>query len=211
MKLTVFGATGGVGRHLVQQALAAGHAVTAVVRDAARLGLRHRCLDVVTVPGLTDAEPLVPALDGSDVALSGVGARSRKDVTAASSATLGILRALKHSGVSRFVAVSAVPVGPVPDGEGVLGRRVVYPLLRAVFRDIYADLAVMESEIMASGTEWTIVRPPRLVNKPLTGSYQMVIGGNVPKATSVPRADVAHAMLTALANPGTVNHAVGLG
>lgn len=211
MKLTVFGATGGVGRNLVQQALAAGHTVAAVVRDAARLGLDHPHLDVVTVTGLTDTEPLRPALDGSDAALSGVGARTRKDITVASTATRGILRALESSGVSRFVAVSAVPVGPILDGEGPLGRRVVYPLLRTVFRDIYADLALMESEIMASGTEWTIVRPPRLVSKPMTGDYRTVIGGNVPRATSVSRADVAHAMLAALDDPTTVNQAVGIG
>ncbi|WP_157880486.1 NAD(P)H-binding protein, partial [Streptomyces katrae] len=37
MKITVFGATGGVGREVVRQGLAAGHEVTAVVRDPARL------------------------------------------------------------------------------------------------------------------------------------------------------------------------------
>ncbi|MCW2898195.1 MAG: NADH-flavin reductase, partial [Streptosporangiaceae bacterium] len=37
MKLTIFGATGGTGSQLVQQALAAGHEVTAVVRDPSRL------------------------------------------------------------------------------------------------------------------------------------------------------------------------------
>lgn len=41
MRLAVFGATGGTGRQLVEQALAQGHEVTAVVRDPARLPVEH--------------------------------------------------------------------------------------------------------------------------------------------------------------------------
>ncbi|MFD8086455.1 NAD(P)H-binding protein, partial [Kitasatospora sp. NPDC059722] len=48
MKLTVLGATGGIGRHLVRLALADGHRVTAAVRDPARLPLQHERLTVVT-------------------------------------------------------------------------------------------------------------------------------------------------------------------
>lgn len=49
MRLAVFGATGGTGTEVVRQALGAGHQVTAVVRDPARL----------TVPGATTA-PATP-------------------------------------------------------------------------------------------------------------------------------------------------------
>jgi uncharacterized protein YbjT (DUF2867 family) len=40
MRLTVFGATGGVGREVVTQALDAGHHVTAYVRDPAKVTSR---------------------------------------------------------------------------------------------------------------------------------------------------------------------------
>ena len=52
MKITVFGATGGIGGEVVRQALDAGHKVTAVVRDAARFDLTHPALEVATVAGL---------------------------------------------------------------------------------------------------------------------------------------------------------------
>jgi uncharacterized protein YbjT (DUF2867 family) len=211
MKLTIFGATGGIGGQVVRQALDAGHKVTAVVRDPVRLGVSHPALDVVTVPNLTDPELLWPALDGSDAAISGVGPRSRKDVTVASSTTRGILLALQAGGIRRFVAVSAYPVGPVPDGESWLNRRILIPLISALVREVYADLAVMEDEIRSSATEWTIVRPPRLVNKPLTGAYRTAVGGNVPRARSISRADVAHCMLAVLDNPATIRQPVGVG
>jgi uncharacterized protein YbjT (DUF2867 family) len=165
MKMTVFGATGGIGGQVVRQALDAGHKVTAVVRDPARFEVSHPALEVATVPGLTDPEVLRPVLEASDAALSGVGPRGRKDGPVASSSTRGILRAMEASGVRRFVAVSAVPVGPVPEGESWLNRRIILPLISAFARDVYADLAEMEDEIRRSVTEWTVVRPPKLVNR----------------------------------------------
>jgi hypothetical protein len=125
IKLTVFGATGGIGGHVVRQALAAGHHVTAVVRDPARFDVSHPALEVATVPGLTNPDGLRAALEGSNVAISGVGPRGRKDGPVASSTTRGMLRAMEASGVRRFVAVSAVPVGSVPEGESFLNRRIL--------------------------------------------------------------------------------------
>jgi putative NADH-flavin reductase len=210
MKVTVFGATGRIGEQVVRQALDAGHKVTAVVRDPSRLAVSHSALEVVAVPGLTDPEMLRPALEGSDAAISGVGPRGRKDGPVASSATRGILRAMDASEVRRLVVVSAVPVGPVPEGESFVNRRLLLPFISAVARDVYADLAAMEDEIRRSTTQWTIVRPPKLNNKPLTGKYRTCVGGNVPRGYSISRADVAHVMLEMLDDPATVKQAVGI-
>jgi uncharacterized protein YbjT (DUF2867 family) len=215
MKITVFGATGGIGGQVVAQALDAGHKVTAVVRASAAggsagLGLPHPALEVVTVPGLTDPEALRPALDASDAVISGVGPRSRKAGPVASQTARVILAALAASGVRRLVAVSAAPVGPVPAGDSFANRRIVLPLVSALLRDLYADLAAMEDQIRHSDTDWTVVRPPRLVNKPLTGAYRTCVGGNVPRGTTISRADVAHLMLAVLDDPATVRQAVGI-
>ena len=210
MKITVFGASGRIGGHVVEQALAAGHSVTAVVRDPATFTHRHHHLEVVVVPGLTDPEPLLPALQGRDAAISGVGPRRPRDVTVASTATRGILDALDASGVRRFVAVSAAPVGPMPADAGWFQRRILTPAITALLRDMYADLGAMEREIQQSGTEWTIVRPPRLTNKPLTGVYRTAIDENVRRFKAIGRADVAHFMLAALSEPATVGHAIGI-
>jgi putative NADH-flavin reductase len=210
MKMTVFGASGGVGGQVVRQALDAGHKVTAVVRDPARFQLRHPALEVLAVPGLTDPELLRPALDASDAALSGIGPRGRKDGPVASSATRGILGALEASGVRRFVAVSAAPVGPVPAGDSWLNRRILLPFVGALLRDVYADLAEMEDEIRRSTTEWTVLRPPKFTNRPLTGRYRISVGGSVPRGYTISRADVAHAMLAVLDDPATVRQPVGV-
>src|SRR5215218_7047935 len=209
-KITVFGATGRIGGHVVRQALDAGHKVTAVVRDPARFEVSHPALEVATVPGLTDPEVLRPVLEGSDAAISGVGLRGRKDGPVASSTTRGILRAMEASGVRCFVAVSAVPVGPVPKGESFVNRRILLPFISAFARDVYVDLAEMEDEIRRSTTEWTIVRPPKLTNKPLSGKYRTIVGGNVPRGYTISRADVAHLMLRVLEQPETIKQAIGI-
>jgi putative NADH-flavin reductase len=210
MKVTVFGATGGIGCHVVRQALDHGYAVTAVVRDPARLDVRHPTLEVAAVPALDDADALGPVLRGCDAVLSGVGPRGRNDGPVASTATRTILSAMHAEGVRRLVAVSAAPVGPIPDGDSLLNRRIVLPGISALLKDLYADLRAMEDAMANSPAEWTVMRPPKLVNKPLTGRYRTAIGSNVARGYTISRADVAHAMLAAVGDPATIRRAIGI-
>ncbi|MER5935673.1 NAD(P)H-binding protein [Streptomyces sp. NPDC002054] len=214
MKLTVFGASGGVGREVVRQALHADHEVTAVVRDPARLGVpAHPRLLVATVGDLGDADALEPVLAGRDAVLSALGAGTNKKAKAApvtGPAAHAILTAMGRVGVRRLSVVSAAPVGPDVPEDGVLTRAVVLPLLRRALRDLYADLAVMEAAIAASDADWTVIRPPRLLNRPRTGRYRRVFGGNVPGGRSIGRGDVADALLASLADPAYACRAVGI-
>ncbi|MFD3323720.1 NAD(P)-dependent oxidoreductase [Streptomyces sp. NPDC058701] len=214
MRITVFGATGGVGREVVVQALTAGHEVTAVVRDAARLGVpAHERLEVAVVPDLTDEDALVPVLAGRDAVVSALGAGSNRQAKAApvtGPAVRAVLAAMDRAGVSRLSVVSAAPLGPDAPGDGFFTRAVLLPVLRRALRDLYADLAVMEAAVAASPTEWTVVRPPRLLDRPGTGTYRRVIGGNVPAGRVIPRADVAHALLATLTDPATSRRPLGI-
>ncbi|KOG58904.1 NAD(P)H-binding protein [Streptomyces flaveolus] len=208
MKLTVFGATGGIGRELVRQALDAGHEVTAVVRDPARLTVTGDRLEVLR-SGLADPEELRPAVRGRDAVLSGLGARSRKDAGVATRLTRTVLGAMEAEGVRRLLVVSAGPVGPAPVDDGPLDRG-VRGLVSAVLKDVYADLREMEAELARSGTDWTSVRPPRLQDKPLTGRYRTAVGGFPPKGRFIARADVAHAMLSMIDARETLKQGVGV-
>ncbi|MGV9561930.1 NAD(P)-dependent oxidoreductase [Streptomyces sp. NPDC003480] len=208
MKLTVFGATGGIGQEIVRQALNAGHEVTAVVRDPARLPVTGTHLTVFRAD-LSAPEAVRPAVAGRDAVLSGLGARSRKDAGVATRLTRTVLSAMEAEGVRRLLVVSAAPVGPEPEGDGMLDRT-MRGLVSAVLRDVYADLREMEAELARSATDWTVVRPPRLQNKPLTGSYRTVVGGFPHRGRFIARADVAHAMLAMIDDPGTVKQGVGV-
>ena len=208
MKLTVLGATGGIGQEIVRQALKSGHQVTAVVRDPARLTVTGAGLEVFR-SDLRDPEALRPAVAGRDAVLSGLGARSRKDAGVAARLTRTVLGAMEAAGARRLLVVSAAPVGPDPEGSAFVDRA-ARGLISVVLKDVYADLAEMEGELARSATDWTVVRPPRLLNKPLTGSYRTAVGTSPLKGRTIARADVAHAMLAMIDDPATVKQAVGV-
>jgi len=219
MKLTIFAATGGIGQQILEQAVAAGHDVTAVVRNPGNLagGVRAIQADLATA----DAEALAPAVAGADAVLSGLGPRSKAEYGIVTTGTRAITGAMQATGVRRIVVVSAAPVGTVPapgrpeppkhdPGDGFFMRHVLSPMVKAAFGKSYADLAQMEDELASSGLDWTVVRPPRLTSKPLTGSYRRADGQNVKRGVFISRADVAHLMLAVLGEPGTVKQVVSL-
>jgi uncharacterized protein YbjT (DUF2867 family) len=68
----------------------------------------------------------------------------------------------------------------------------------------------MEDVLRDSDLDWTIVRPPRLTGKPVTGRYRTAYGQNLRRGVFVSRADVAHYMLSALDKPETFRQTVGI-
>jgi putative NADH-flavin reductase len=208
MKLTVFGATGGIGSEVVRQGLAAGHEVVAVVRDPARLTVpTGPGLGVVTADVMEPAQ-IGPAIKEADAVVSALGPRKGGPVTVLTDGIRSILTAMADTGVQRLVAVSASGAFIEPSDPFVT-RVVVKPLLRRLLPDAMADTRRMEGEIWASTTDWTLMRPPQLTNRPGRGQYRRMIDHNVGR--SIARADVADAILGALADPGTIGHTVGIG
>jgi putative NADH-flavin reductase len=219
MKLTIVAATGGIGRRALEQALAAGHDVTAVVRNPRKL---PSGVPAVTVD-LAAADPaaLESAVAGADAVLSCLGPHSVSEAGIASRGTRAIVQAMQATGVRRIVVVSAAPISTVPSpgrptppkhdpGDGFLMRHLAAPLIKAAFRTPYADLAQMEDVLRDSGLDWTVVRPPRLTNRPLSGSYRTALGRNLRRGILVSRADVAHLMLRMLDRPETIGQAIGI-
>jgi putative NADH-flavin reductase len=219
MQLTIFAATGGIGRLLVDQALAAGHHVTAVVRDPSKLTRDVRSVTAdLTAP---DADALREAVGGADAVLSAFGPRGRSDIGITADGTRAVVEAMQATGARRIVAVSAAPVSTTPSpgrpnppkhdpGEGPVMRYLGAPISRLFLGKHFADLALMEDVLRESGLDWTVVRPPRLTDKPLTGAYRTAVGHNLRNGAFVSRADVAHCMLACVEDPETVKQAIGL-
>ena len=203
MKLTIFGASGRTGAHLVQQALERGHDVTAVLRRPAELDPR---VTVSVVPDFADTAALRDAIDGADAVLSAIGPRSNKDAPVAAPATRAILAAQP----GRIVVISAAPVAAPPADDSFVSRRIALPIVERALRPVYEDLREMEAALAASGSAWTAFRPPRLTNAKATGRYQTRVGSSVPRSFLLSRADLATAMLDTLSRPETERTAVGV-
>jgi putative NADH-flavin reductase len=222
MKLAIIAATGGVGQHLLLQAVSAGHDVTAVVRNPARLPAAPREARIVTAD-LADPEPAVleAAITGTDAVISGLGPASNSGAGIATRGTRALAAALHTAGVKRLVVISAAPVGTVPSpsrptppkhdpGDGFFMRQFGARFARAAFGKIYADLAAMEDLLRHTDLDWTVIRPPKLTSKPFTGHYRTATGQNVRGGLSVPRPDVAHLMLAVLGRPETIGQVIGI-
>jgi putative NADH-flavin reductase len=220
MRLAIVAATGGIGSQILAQAVAAGHEVTAVVRSPEKLAdLPVR----VVVDDLASADPATveSAIRGVDAVLSGLGARSAAETGVASRGTGSIVQAMQATGVRRIVVVSAASVGTVASpgrpnpprhnpGDGFFMRHIAAPLAKSAFRRHYEDLALMEDLLRDSGLDWTVTRPPRLLDRRLTGIYRTAYEQNVRAGMFISRADVAHLMLDVLTRPETVHRVIGI-
>lgn len=205
MKVLVFGASGKTGREVVRQALARGYAVTAFVRETARLPLAHANLRLVTGE-ITNQKEVAHVISGQTAVIStlGVGQPLTHD-QAVIEGVRAIARAAEHASVERLLYLSFIGVKESRDAAGFVLRRLAATLLRHEV----ADHEAKEATIVESLVDWTIVRPPMLTNGRLTGSYR--VGEEIRARSPLPtmsRADVADFMLRQLTDTAFLRKAV---
>jgi putative NADH-flavin reductase len=209
MNLTILGATGSTGTILTNQALAAGHQVTAIVRDPARLTVPvHPGLRIVTA-SVMDPASIAPSLEAADAAISAIGPRGTGPTTVIQDSVRSIIKAMDKAGTRRFVQVSGSIAAD--EGESPYMRFLVKPVARRTFlRHVCADMRAGEAEIRASDLDWTILRPPALTDKAATGTYRIAIDRNLAHGFSVSRADLAACILTLLDDSATIHRHVAI-
>ena len=205
LRLFILGATGGIGRQLVDQALERHHRVTAFVRSPRKLG-GARDGSTAIQGDVFDADAISAALAGHDAVLSTLGPPGPSRNTITSDAARTTVAAMQTAGVCRLLVVGVAALFP---DIGMFGRM----LRNTLLRNVADDSAEMESVVKASSLEWTIVRPPRLTNAPRTEHYEVAddhlpfgAGANA----TVSRADVAHFMLDEVEQPGHLRRIVGI-
>ena len=209
MRLTVFGASGGTGRWLVEQALAAGDRVTAVTRRPASIPPRD-CLSVVGAD-VADADAVDATIAGSDAVLSALGVSySRKPISVYSQGTTNIIAAMHRHGVKRLVVVSSAPLDPAyRASDSLFFTRVMEPLfMRRPGRTTYDDMRRMESLVRASDLDWTIIRSCWLFDAAAVTDYRLA--ENSAGGMFTARADLAASMLAQLADDRFIRRVVGV-
>jgi uncharacterized protein YbjT (DUF2867 family) len=190
--ILVLGATGGTGRLVVREALARGHAVTALVRSpdkAAELGGAR-----VIKGDARDRNVLREALHGQDAVVSALGtpASPFREVTLLSSATQALVEAMGAEKVARLVAVTGIGAGDSAGHGGFLFDKLIHPML---LRHVYADKDRQEDIVRASGLDWVLVRPAVLSNKPGRGSVRALTDLSAFHGGTIAREDVARFVL----------------
>jgi putative NADH-flavin reductase len=205
VKTAVVGASGRTGRELVSAAAAAGHEIVAVVRDPSRLPDPPADVRVADV---SDVAALSVAFQDIDAVASCLGPVPGESPHILRDGITAVLTAMEGTGVRRLVAISAS--GWLVDGDDPLSRYVAKPILKRALAESNADLAAMEQVIRVSSVDWTIMRPPRLQDRPGKGRYQARRDGNVRWAWTITRPDLALAMLDALTDDTAVGQAISV-
>lgn len=203
MQIALFGATGGTGRQVLEQAVRAGHQVTALVREPAKLGQTPAGVTVVTGNVL---QP--PAVDqvvaGADAVICSLGNTSNNPDMVVTNGTRHIIDAMQRHNVRRLIVVTSLGVGDSKDQVPFFFKA----LMKTVLRKAIEDKEAQEAAVRASRLDWTIVRPGGLTDDPPTGRYQ--VGTTDLTAGRVARADVADFILKELTRNEYIHQTPGI-
>lgn len=205
--LALLGATRGIGRHLLEQALERGYRIRTLVRRGSVLDVEHPNLTIVRGDA-TSSHDVAELIQGSGAVFSALGAPARNKDKIRTRAAHATLEAMHHTGIRRLIAVSVYGTAETREHLPFFTRAVVFPFF---LRHAIADHETQEQAIVASDVEWTLIRPPYLTDDPVSGTYASDFGNQIRGLTwKISRADVAHSMLEAFERGAHLRHSIGL-
>ncbi|MFE4455907.1 NAD(P)-dependent oxidoreductase [Nocardia tengchongensis] len=209
MRIAIFGSNGPTGRHLTDQALAAGHEVVAVTRRPGSIAERPGL--TVAVADATNPVEVKAAVSGTDAVVSALGARfSKEQITTYSASATAITEAMADHGIKRLLVISSSIADPNwrPTGAHFFNY-VLDPLVnRRLGRTLHEDMRRMEAVIRDTDLDWTLVRPSGLFEHPEVTDFHTE--ENSADGVFTARADLAASMLRELTQRAYVRTAMGV-
>src|SRR4051812_16819101 len=206
MNFLILGATGGTGLELVRRSLACGHSVTAFARST--VGLSEFASHINVCQGdVLDRSALANVIRGHDAVLSGFGPRvpiAKADANLLERFAIALTEAMEATEVRRLVFISTAFLFK----DSIIPP--TYLLGRMLFPSVVADSAKCERIIKRSRLDWTIVRPPQLIDQPPKGQYRIRIGHLPRFGFNIARADVADYFVQAAQDRSAIQKIVGV-
>jgi len=211
MKITVFGASGGTGTHIVDLAAQRGHAIRAVYR-ATPQNPPAGPAEILVSADIFDPGFAARAIQGTDVVITALGPDFTRHhnprTTMLSPPDLhqrlarSLIAAISDSAAPpRLISVSTASMGPADTAMGA-GPRLLFRFFRTVVTPnlgrVGSDLQAMENALAASGLDWYAPRPVKLTDGPLTRHVQ---ASDRFTMKTISRADVAWYILGLAENP----------
>jgi putative NADH-flavin reductase len=204
MNLAIFGATGGTGLQVVEQAVAAGHHISVLARDPNKLGDLQTKLNVV-IGNVLEPKDVAKALEQAEAVICSLGTTGGNPKDIVSAGTKNIIEGMKSKGIKRLIVVTSLGVGDSKDQVPFAFKM----LMNTVLKNVMADKNVQEELVRQSGLEYTIVRPGGLSNGAKTGNYKVGTEKTI-KAGQVSRADVAEFILKEISSRKFLHQAVAI-
>jgi nucleoside-diphosphate-sugar epimerase len=191
MKVTVFGATGEIGRLVVDDLLIGGHGVTAYVRNPGKLG--HKDPRLVTISGeLSDEARIQQAVRGSDAVISALGPllRCGSTGTPVADGTKNIVAAMQSEHVGRYIGL-ATPSVPDERDSPTLKATILPVIAGLLFPNALHELVGMTTAVTQSDLDWTIARITRPTGGKPKGTVRAGFLGRAKVGSAMSRADIA--------------------
>lgn len=179
MIITIFGATGTVGKELVKQALFNGHQVRAFGRNVFTAGFpEDKNLELIQ-GALFDETQVFDAVSGADAVLSAIGGGFDGTDKARSLGIKNIIEQMVRAGVNRIVALGGLGTLENEEGKLIMDHPEFPPQYLPVSREHYQAFQFLKASPLA----WTFVCSPDIVNAGATGSF-------ITAANAVPQPDL---------------------
>ncbi len=211
MKVILFGATGFAGQAILAEAIQQGHEVSVLVRDESKIGMRHKRLKIVE-GNVLDSQVVAAVLVHQEAVVQCLGVGGKGDgrpTTFVSDATKVIVDEMRKLQVKRLIALSNVGAGNSMAFQPWVFGNIILPFFMKWLQAIINDKNRMEPVIMESNLDWTIVRCPNIVDKPLRGTYHATLDGKGLKR-SITRADLSKFIVDQLVQKDFIQQAPSL-
>lgn len=195
MRIAVFGARGRTGRLLVDEALARGHELAAIIRAP----WTERVGDLRVVVGdARDPEVVAATLEGAHAVISVMAiAEGTEPTTSLSDATRTIVEVMTPAGVPRIVVTA---------NSSIFHDREVADPYAIVAAEHRRNLAMLRAGAVA----WTVLAPGLLTDEAPAGEVETAIDAQA-QGRRVPRVVLAGLTLDALERDEWIGHVVGVG
>ncbi len=197
MRLAIFGASGRTGQPLVEKAIAAGHQVTALVRNPAKLTVTDPQITVITGDAL-DPQAVEQTIADADAVISVVGQSKGAPADLQTRITKNIVAAMDRHHVKRLISLTGAGVA-APQDRPKLINHIIKLALKLFSGQVLHDAEQHAAVIQQSDLDWVIVRGPVLTSDPPKGSYRVGWVG-VNTASRITRADLAEFLLHAVSD-----------
>lgn len=202
-QITVFGATGQVGRQVVALLLARGYWVVAAIHGDSHFPAHDR-LSTVSVD-IYDSTSVAKALEGSTLVVSALGSwgTKRKDVLTAG--MQAIIPAMNAQSIHRIVSLTGADARAAGDQLGIIHRLMhiaIGVMAPKILRDGERHIALLE----ASNLDWTALRSPIMSSRDGVGNGELTMRRPLPWQR-ISRSYVANAIVTLIADTTQSNQA----
>ena len=183
MKLTIFGATGKTGQHLVRKALERGHEVIALARTPTKLTIQHE--DLTIVQGDVRSDDVVAfAIQDADGVVSAIGPTPNSPSDLMEKAAENIIAGMKKHDVKRLVWSTGAGV-EAPQDEPTFMHKAISFLLKLVSKDVLENSLRGAEIVQNSDLKWTIARAPMLTDERESGNFYIgYVGSEMGRALS---------------------------